>query len=73
VIASIDVLARQRTLLLITHDLSLAAQADRVLYLEGGRLIEDGTHTRLMRAGGRYATVFRLQAGSSREAAASSV
>jgi ATP-binding cassette subfamily B protein len=61
VAASLEALSRDRTLLMVTHDLTLAAQADRVLYIEDGRLLEQGTHEQLLRAGGRYATVFRLQ------------
>jgi subfamily B ATP-binding cassette protein HlyB/CyaB len=36
---------------------------DRIITIEGGRLIEDGTHDALIRTGGRYASLHRLQAG----------
>ncbi|MGH8930389.1 MAG: hypothetical protein ACRDZO_07065 [Egibacteraceae bacterium] len=36
---------------------------DKILVLEGGRLLEQGSHAELMHRGGRYATMFRLQAG----------
>ena len=36
---------------------------DRIVTIEGGRLIEDGTHEKLIRTGGRYATLHRLQSG----------
>ena len=44
-----------RTTIVITHDLSLAPDADRVLVLDGGRLVEAGTHDALMALGGTYA------------------
>jgi ABC-type multidrug transport system fused ATPase/permease subunit len=40
--------------------------ADRILVLEGGRVIEDGTHAGLLAAGARYATLFKLQASGYR-------
>jgi ATP-binding cassette, subfamily B, bacterial len=63
VTAAIDALARGRTMLLITHDLALAARADRVLYVEGGVIVEQGVHAQLMMAGGRYARLYRMQTG----------
>ncbi|MFI9832480.1 ABC transporter ATP-binding protein [Streptomyces sp. NPDC051913] len=44
-----------RTTLMITHDLSLAPDADRILVVDGGRLVEEGTHDELVRRGGTYA------------------
>jgi ATP-binding cassette subfamily B protein len=40
---------------MITHDLSLAPDADRILVVDGGRLVEAGTHDELMAWGGAYA------------------
>jgi ATP-binding cassette, subfamily B, bacterial len=57
-------LAAGRTTFLITHDLQLAARADLILYLEGGAVRERGTHAELLRAGGRYAALYRLQNGA---------
>ncbi|MFD7491806.1 ABC transporter ATP-binding protein [Streptomyces sp. NPDC059832] len=51
-------LARGRTTIVITHDLALAADADRVLVLDEGRLVESGTHTQLLDRSGLYATLF---------------
>ncbi|MCX4408873.1 ABC transporter ATP-binding protein/permease [Streptomyces sp. NBC_01764] len=44
-----------RTTIMITHDLSLAPDADRILVVDGGRLVEAGTHGELMAWGGAYA------------------
>ena len=56
-----------RTVLLIAHRLSTLRQADRIVTLERGRVVEDGTHEGLMRAGGRYAALHRAQLGHSGE------
>ncbi len=50
------------TTLLISHRFSTVRQADRIVVLENGRVTEQGSHDELMRAGGQYATLFRLQA-----------
>ena len=55
-------LARGRTLIMISHDLSLAPFANTVLVLDAGRIVERGTHDELVRAGGLYT---RLHAGDS--------
>ncbi|MDH2327073.1 ABC transporter ATP-binding protein [Cereibacter sp. SYSU M97828] len=56
-------LARGRTTLLVTHNLALAAQMDRVVLLHGGKVAEDGPHDALLAQGGRYAALWRLQQG----------
>jgi ATP-binding cassette subfamily B protein len=53
---------RGRTTLLISHRFSTVRQADRICVLENGRVAELGSHDELMAAGGRYHTMFRLQA-----------
>ncbi len=55
-------LARGRTTLLITHRLASVRMADRILVLRQGRLVEQGTHEELMRLGGEYAELYRMQA-----------
>ncbi|MER5990790.1 ABC transporter ATP-binding protein [Streptomyces viridosporus] len=50
------------SVVLISHRLSTVRQADRIVLLEGGRVVESGTHERLMAAGGRYAEMFTIQA-----------
>lgn len=61
VIEALHRLAKGRTTFLITHDLSLTTQADHILYLEQGRVLEQGTHPELMHRNGRYAKLFRIQ------------
>jgi subfamily B ATP-binding cassette protein HlyB/CyaB len=56
-------IAKGRTVFVIAHRLSTVRFADRILTLDDGRLIEDGTHDDLVRTGGRYASLYRLQSG----------
>jgi ATP-binding cassette subfamily B protein len=53
-----------RTTVVIAHRLSTAAQADRIAVVDGGQLVEVGTHAELMARGGRYAALFGRGAGS---------
>lgn len=52
--------------LLISHRFSTVRMADRIVVLEGGRLVEEGSHAQLMALGGRYAGMFEMQAASYR-------
>ena len=56
-------IAKGRTVLVIAHRLSTVRTADRIFTLERGRLVEDGTHDALIKTGGRYAALHRLQGG----------
>ena len=55
---------KEKTVLYISHRLSSAAFSDKVLVLSSGRIIEEGTHSQLMKNGGEYSRMFTLQAKS---------
>jgi ATP-binding cassette, subfamily B, bacterial HlyB/CyaB len=56
-------IAAGRTVLLIAHRLSTVRRADRIVTIDRGRLVEDGAHDDLVKSGGRYASLYRLQSG----------
>ncbi|MBI3971569.1 MAG: hypothetical protein HY332_09795, partial [Chloroflexi bacterium] len=51
------------TALLISHRFSTVRMADHILVLEGGCIVEAGSHDELLALGGRYATLYEMQAG----------
>ncbi len=51
-----------KAMIFISHRLSSAVSADRIYMLEDGEIVESGTHTELMRQGGKYADMFKKQA-----------
>jgi ATP-binding cassette subfamily B protein len=55
-------IARGRTTILISHRFSTVRQADRIVVIASGRVLEQGSHDELVAAEGRYAELFRLQA-----------
>lgn len=57
-----QLLAKGRTTILISHRFPTVRIADHIVVIEGGRLLEQGTHTSLLAAKGRYAELFALQA-----------
>lgn len=59
--------AKGKTVFFISHRMSSARMADRILFLEDGRIAEEGTHEELMEKNGRYAKMFRLQARNYQE------
>jgi len=56
-------IAKGRTVLIIAHRLSTVRAADRIVTLERGRMVEDGTHDALIKTSGRYAALHRMQGG----------
>jgi ATP-binding cassette, subfamily B, bacterial MsbA len=59
--AALAQLARNRTTLVIAHRLSTVEQADRIVVLDDGAVVETGTHAELLAHGGLYAQLYRLQ------------
>lgn len=59
----IDV-TRDKTVLYISHRLSSAVLSDRIIVINGGKIVESGTHNELMLSGGEYSKMFALQASS---------
>lgn len=56
-----------KTVFFISHRMSSARMADRILFLEHGEIVEEGTHEELLAKNGRYASMFRLQAQNYQE------
>ncbi|MGW5343967.1 ABC transporter transmembrane domain-containing protein [Streptomyces sp. HUAS TT3] len=65
-----DRLAGRRTTLVVAHRLTTAARADRVVVMDRGRVVEDGTHAELLARDGRYAVLWRTFVGEDEHAAA---
>ena len=59
-------LTRGRMAVLISHRFSTVRMADRILVLEHGRILEQGSHEQLVALGGRYSELFELQAAGYR-------
>ena len=57
-------ITRGRTVFIVAHRLSTVRRADRIITIDHGRLVEDGTHDELLKTNGRYASLHRLQAGT---------
>ena len=59
---SLETLLQGRTTLVIAHRLSTIRRADQILVIEGGSIVERGTHDQLMESGGRYHQLYTYQA-----------
>ena len=60
------ILTQDRMAVLISHRFSTVRMADRILVLEHGRILEQGTHEQLLAKAGRYSELFELQAAGYR-------
>jgi ATP-binding cassette subfamily B multidrug efflux pump len=67
--ASLGTLMAGKTVIAIAHRLSTIAQMDRLIVLDRGRIVEQGTHEQLLRLGGHYAALWRRQSGGFIDAA----
>ncbi|MET3576481.1 ABC transporter ATP-binding protein [Bhargavaea ullalensis] len=61
---AMDVLKKGRTTFVIAHRLSTIKNADRILVLDKGEIVESGSHDQLLAYGGQYAQMYKLQAGT---------
>ena len=61
--ASLGTLMKDRTSIVIAHRLSTIAKLDRIIVLDNGKIVEDGTHTELINQNGTYATLWKHQSG----------
>jgi ATP-binding cassette subfamily B multidrug efflux pump len=61
--ASLDTLMTGKTVIAIAHRLSTIARMDRLVILDRGRIVEQGTHAELLRSGGHYSELWRRQSG----------
>ncbi|BAT58943.1 putative multidrug export ATP-binding/permease protein [Variibacter gotjawalensis] len=60
---SLETLMAGKTVIAIAHRLSTIAQMDRLVIMDHGRIVEQGSHAELLRAGGHYASLWRRQSG----------
>ncbi len=71
ILRAIDEFVVGRTTLVIAHRLSTVQKADRIVVLDGGRIVEQGTHQELLMKAGIYQRLYRLQFAAHEEAGAS--
>ena len=59
---ALNKLSKNRTTIVIAHRLSTIVNADKILHLKDGKVLESGTHTELIRSSGAYSEMYYLQA-----------
>jgi len=64
---ALEKLMEERTVLVIAHRLSTVRNADRIIYLKDGKILEEGSHEELLKKNGEYAKLYRLQMGEKEE------
>ncbi|BAY14852.1 ABC transporter-like protein [Anabaenopsis circularis NIES-21] len=60
---TLDLAMNGKTVIVVAHRLSTIAHLDRILVFDHGRIVEDGTHTKLLARGGAYYRLWKMQAG----------
>lgn len=60
---TLDTAMNGKTVIVVAHRLSTIAHLDRILVFDQGRIIEDGTHSKLLAKGGAYHRLWQMQAG----------
>ncbi len=60
---NMEKMSQGRTVFIIAHRLSTVRRTNRIITIDRGRLVEDGSHDDLIRTGGRYAMLYRIQSG----------
>ncbi|HEY8504611.1 MAG TPA: hypothetical protein VIL46_08515, partial [Gemmataceae bacterium] len=66
---ALEALLPGRTCLIVSHKVQSVRRADRILVLDAGRVVEEGTHAELLARGGIYAETFHRQCGRARKGA----
>jgi len=61
ILAGLRTFMRARTSIIVSHRISTVREADRILVLDGGRIVERGSHDELVRQDGVYAELYRKQ------------
>jgi len=69
---ALERLMTTRTTIVIAHRLATVRAADRIIVMEAGRIVEQGTHDRLVQGGGLYERLARLQFGEGGSAVSAS-